>query len=129
MREISAPGLMSENEKRGALVPRQFSILQIKAKNVTCSSTRKGSDACARSCRRHPGRDGGALVMETFFGALPFVLKLYTDGGYRETEFRDTVKKVLAQVNVEIVKRPDQAKSFIVLPKRWIVEPTFAWLG
>jgi transposase len=74
-------------------------------------------------------RDGGALVMATLFGAFPFLLKLYADGGYQGTEFRDAVKKVLAQVNVEIVKRSDQAKGFIVLPKRWIVERTFAWLG
>jgi transposase len=31
--------------------------------------------------------------------------------------------------NIEIVKRPDQAQRFVVLPKRWIVERTFAWLG
>jgi transposase len=31
--------------------------------------------------------------------------------------------------NVEIVKRSDQAKGFVALPKRWIVERTFAWLG
>jgi transposase len=32
-------------------------------------------------------------------------------------------------VSVEIVKRCDQAQRFIVLPKRWIIERTFAWLG
>jgi transposase len=74
-------------------------------------------------------RDGGALVMATLFGAFPFLLKLYADGGYQGKEFRDAVKKVLAQVNVEIVKRSDQAKGFVLLPKRWIVERTFAWLG
>jgi transposase len=74
-------------------------------------------------------RDGGALVMATLFGAFPFLLKLYADGGYQGTQFRDAVKKLLAQVNVEIVKRSDQAKGFIVFPKRWIVERTFAWLG
>ena len=37
--------------------------------------------------------------------------------------------KAIARVNVEIVKRSDQAKGFVVLPKRWIVERTFAWLG
>ena len=35
----------------------------------------------------------------------------------------------MAQVNVEIVKRSDRAKGFVVLPKRWVVERTFAWLG
>jgi transposase len=32
-------------------------------------------------------------------------------------------------VNIEIVKRSDHAKAFVVLPKRWVVERTFAWLG
>ena len=74
-------------------------------------------------------RDGGALVVASLFGAFPFLLKLYADGGYQGTQFQTAVKKVLARVNVEIVKRSDQAKGFLVLPKRWIVERTFAWLG
>lgn len=36
---------------------------------------------------------------------------------------------MLPQLKVEIVKRSDQAKGFEVLPKRWIVERTFAWLN
>ena len=39
------------------------------------------------------------------------------------------MKRVLARLNVEIVKRSDQVKGFVVLPKRWIVERTLAWLG
>ena len=34
------------------------------------------------------------------------------------------MKRILARVNVEIVKRSDQAKGFVTLPKRWIVERT-----
>jgi transposase len=74
-------------------------------------------------------RDGGALVMATMFGMYPFLLKLYADGGYQGPAFRRAVAKIMAQVNVEIVKRSDQAKGFVVLPKRWVVERTFAWLG
>jgi putative transposase len=33
------------------------------------------------------------------------------------------------RVRLEIVKRPDGLKGFLLLPKRWIVERTFAWLG
>jgi len=74
-------------------------------------------------------RDGGALVMSTLFGMYPFLLKLYADGGYQGPLFRAAVKKVMARVNVEIVKRSDAAKGFVVLPKRWVVERTFAWRG
>ena len=74
-------------------------------------------------------RDGGALLMASLFGAFPFLIKLYADGGYQGPEFQSAVKRILARVNVEIVKRSDQATGFVALPKRWIVERTFAWLG
>ena len=67
--------------------------------------------------------------MATLFGAFPFLLKLYADGGYQGPEFQAAVKRAITQVNVEIVKRSDCAKEFIVLPKRWLVERTFAWLN
>jgi transposase len=34
-----------------------------------------------------------------------------------------------ADRTIEIIKRSDRAKSFEVLPRRWVVERTFAWLG
>jgi len=74
-------------------------------------------------------RDGGALVMATLFGLYPFLLKLYADGGYQGPVFQNAVKAAMADLNVEIVKRSDQAKGFVVLPKRWVVERTFAWLN
>jgi len=66
-------------------------------------------------------RDGGALLMASLFGAFPFLLKLYADGGYQGPEFQAAMKRTMAQVNVEIVKRSDCAKGFVVLPKRWLV--------
>ena len=74
-------------------------------------------------------RDGGTLLMATLFGAFPFLLKLYADGGYQGAEFQAAVKRAMAQVNVEIVKRSDGVRGFAVLPKRWLVERTFAWLN
>ena len=73
-------------------------------------------------------RDGGVLVMATLFGLYPFLLKLYADGGYAGDTFQAGVKRCLKSLDVEIVKRSDKAKGFVVLPKRWIVERTFAWL-
>jgi len=74
-------------------------------------------------------RDGGVLLMATLFGLYPFFMKLYADGGYQRPAFQEAMRKVLRHVNVEIVRRGDQAKAFVVLPKRWIVERTLAWIG
>ena len=74
-------------------------------------------------------RDGGVLLMATLFGAYPFLLKLYADGGYAGAQFQAGLAQVTRQVQVEIVKRSDTAKGFAVLPKRWIVERTIAWLN
>ena len=74
-------------------------------------------------------RDGGVLLMATVFGLYPFLLKLYADGGYQGAQFQDALGDILKRVNVEIVKPADHAQRFVVLPKRRIVERTFAWLG
>ena len=74
-------------------------------------------------------RDGGILVMATLFGLYPFLLKLYADGGYQGPQFKAALQHVLGQLNLEIVKRSDTAKTFTVLPKRWIVERTIGWLN
>jgi transposase len=74
-------------------------------------------------------RDGGVLVMATLFGMFPFLAKLHADGGYQGPEFQAGLKRVVNAVNVEIVKRPDRAKGFLVLPRRWVVERTLAWFG
>jgi hypothetical protein len=66
-------------------------------------------------------RDGGVLVMATLFGLYPFLLKLFADGGYQGPTFQDGLRKVCHTITVEIVRRSDQAKGFVVLPKRWIV--------
>ncbi len=74
-------------------------------------------------------RDGGVLLMSTLFGLFPFLLKLYADAGYQGSKFQAGLREVLDQVSVEIVKRSDTAKKFVVLPKRWIVERTIGWLN
>lgn len=74
-------------------------------------------------------RDGGLLLLSTLFGLYPFLRKLYADGGYQGPQFRNGVAALLSEVDVEIVKRSDAAKGFEVLPQRWIVERTIAWLN
>lgn len=67
--------------------------------------------------------------MATMFGLHPFLLKLYADGGYQGPQFQSGLKGAMRQVEVEIVKRSDVARGFTVLPRRWIVERTIAWLN
>lgn len=74
-------------------------------------------------------RDGGVLLMATLFGLFPFLRKLYADGGYQGPVFKKALKRVLRQIDLQIVKRSDHAKGFEVLPHRWIVERTIGWLN
>jgi transposase len=73
-------------------------------------------------------RDGGVLLMATPSRLFPIPLKLYADSGYQGPKFRRGLREVCRAVSVEIVKRSD-ADKFVVLPKRWIVEWTLAWLN
>jgi transposase len=73
-------------------------------------------------------RDGGVLLMRTKLRRYPDVIKLYADSGYQGPKFSEAMKQVCRKIDVEIVKRSDVGK-FVVLPKRWIVERTLAWLN
>ena len=74
-------------------------------------------------------RDGGVQLLSTLFGMYPFLVKLFADAGYQGTKFAGAVAKHLPHLAIEIVKRSDQAKGFVVLPMRWVVERTLAWLN
>ena len=74
-------------------------------------------------------RDGGVLVLSTLFGMFPFLQKLFADRGYQGPQFANAVVKILPSLKIEIVKRSDAAVGFEIVPKRWIVERTIAWLN
>ena len=59
----------------------------------------------------------------------PFLHKLFADGGYQGPQFASALAAVMPQLSVEIVKRSDQVKGFVVIPRRWVVERTLAWLN
>ena len=73
-------------------------------------------------------RDGAVLLIETVRGRFASLVTLYADGGYSGRKLA-TMLAHIEDLAIEIVKRSDIAKSFVVLPKRWIVERTFAWLN
>jgi putative transposase len=78
-------------------------------------------------------RDGAKLVLaklnEKCRGRrlFPRLKLIWADGGYAG-QLIDWAKS-LGRWTVQIVKRSEDAVGFAVLPKRWIVERTFAWLG
>ena len=74
-------------------------------------------------------RDGGILLLATLFGMYPFLQTLFADAGYQGRQFHNALKKILPHLRTQIVKRSDLAKGFVVLPKRWIVERTLAWIS
>ncbi len=72
-------------------------------------------------------RDGPKRVLKKLRRVYPRLKKIWADGGYAG-KLIDWTKSLGGWV-LEIVKRCDRAVGFAVLPKRWIVERTFAWLG
>jgi transposase len=57
---------------------------------------------------------------------LSNIQTLLVDGGYTGKPFATAIKEILG-ANVEVAKRSEVSK-FVVVPKRWVVERSFAWL-
>ena len=72
----------------------------------------------------------GAIEMVDYYcdvtNHLSLLKKLLADGGYTGENFANEIKKI-SGAEVEVVKR-NELHTFAVLPKRWIVERSFAWL-
>jgi putative transposase len=75
-------------------------------------------------------RDGAKLVLEKLRYHFFRLVLIWADGGYAG-QWIDWlwVLRSRSKILLEIVKRSDDVKKFKVLPHRWIVERTFAWLG
>lgn len=73
-------------------------------------------------------RDGAPGLIESVKDNAPTLTKIFADGGYSGEKLATAIAHIDGLV-LEIVKRSDTATGFVVLPKRWIVERTFAWLG
>lgn len=73
-------------------------------------------------------RDGARLVLSKLAHSTRTAIKrIWADGGYRG-QLIDWVRETL-EAALEIVERDPELKYFQVLPRRWVVERTFAWLG
>jgi transposase len=73
-------------------------------------------------------RDGAPALIEDARSDYPTISKIFADGGYAGQRLQEAIAH-LEGLALEIVKRSDTAEGFVVLPKRWVVERTFAWLN
>ncbi|SNT74063.1 IS5 family transposase [Amphiplicatus metriothermophilus] len=73
-------------------------------------------------------RDGAPAVLGEARHRVPWMRHVFADGGYAGKKLRRALTKI-GDWTIDIIKRSDSAKGFTVLPRRWVVERTFAWLG
>jgi len=73
-------------------------------------------------------RDGAPAVLASIRKSCPWLRHIFADGGYAGPKLRGVLDKI-GEWTIEIVKRSDTAVGFEVIPRRCVVERTFAWLG
>ena len=73
-------------------------------------------------------RDAIAPLLEIASNRFATLKKAIADGAYQGQRTAEAVQQK-AGIPLEIVKRSDIARGFHILPKRWIVERTYGWLG
>lgn len=74
-------------------------------------------------------RNGAVDMIDYYYRNTDYltdIKKVLVDGGYTGENFADAVKNI-SNAEVEVVKR-NELNTFVVLPKRWIVERSFGWL-
>jgi len=73
-------------------------------------------------------REGARLVFARLNGAGKKLRRLWVDGGYRGAALANWVTERFRFV-LQVVLRGEEQLGFVVLPRRWVVERTFAWLN
>ena len=72
-------------------------------------------------------RDGAETLLRQARRRFPFIERIVADGGYAGPKMSALVART-GDWKLQIVKRSD-VRGFVVLPKRWIVERTLAWIS
>lgn len=74
--------------------------------------------------------DGATLVLREIVHRLPWLRNVFADGGDDDEKLRQALAQIgKTKLVLEFIKRSDKAKGFEVLPRRWVVERTYAWLN
>ena len=73
-------------------------------------------------------RDGAPALLAAIRYAFPWLRHIFADGAYAGAKLEKALAR-LGTWRLEIIRRADAAKGFKVLPRRWVVERTIAWLN
>ena len=73
-------------------------------------------------------RDGAPGVFAAIREAFPSLRHVFADGAYSGPKLEAELKRI-GRWTLEIVKHSSGAQGFEVLPRRWVVERTLAWLN
>ena len=73
-------------------------------------------------------RDGAPALLGLIRSAFPWLRHVFADGGYAGNKLRNALGAI-GRWTIEIVKRSAATKGFKLLPRRWVVERTIAWLN
>jgi putative transposase len=73
-------------------------------------------------------RDAAPDLLKAIRFRFPWLRHIFADGGYAGDKLKEALRGH-GTWTIQIVKRSDAAKGFVLLPRRWVVERTFAWLG
>src|ERR687898_1320135 len=130
MREIRTSGLMSGDGKRAcAISSRTAPLLDSTGGRPQAPRPDRHARLAARR-QRPPGvqdRDGAEALLREARRSFPFVERIIGDAGYQGQKMEAAVART-GFWELQIVRRCDRHR-FVVLPKRWIVERTLAWIS
>jgi hypothetical protein len=73
-------------------------------------------------------RDGSLLVLSEIIKRIPWPIHVFADDDYAGDKLLQALRRI-GKCTIEIVKRSDAVKSFVVLTHRWVFERTPAWLN